>query len=726
MGLSQEGSSEQTSRRTVDDLLTGDSELTETFISDLVSKAQIEGKSLSGKISVCKAQLLEQLPELLVELNFISNTGSNLKKRLDTLIAQLSIVDERTEASVALLEKVDKIKSRIERCVKLVAEVQNWKHHLRMIDVLFDSREFEKIAVEIEAMQSSLQLLEKVPDFERRQSELDELRTRLEAICCPHLLNAIQNLDLENLSSFRRIFSKIGRSDAVRELYFGSRTDWLTEAAETSQGKMDEFPIWLPEYFDKIDRMMAQETQILLSHITEVSVEDLAVKMAKSARRKLDQWINEFVDQSTDPIAVIVSVLAFSKNFIVRLIDAYIPISETQKIDHLLSSFASVFFPYGARYVEFAKKFLGIRVANIIHQLDTEAGCYKMLDAADESIGLLSDISQQSLEHCLKFSCGAYSQPLSVALDSAFSDYFQHSLSYVRKIRNLAGFEKPGDPVDPDWSSVSTAFRLVRFSRRLHKEMQKLDIKCVTVLSQSLRPLITQEPAYSLEIQFWRQFVSHQRGRNTFLVTMVDKNHSDSIDTHFLPHPIQQSQALVGTMKGVAFDSLLLEVRNLLQGFATLPVWSSPSPSRTSPSFPVFSTQPSDYVTKIGDHLFGVVQLLEAQIKQGGDDDSDDDGLLHWLEKLVNTTVQLLFASTKALTHLSQSGTRQLATDLEYLINIVSALGIDVPPNLVVVHNSLIEDQPAASSAYNGNQRDAQLVEQLRLIRQTSNPKLNK
>lgn len=77
-------------------------------------------------------------------------SAATLQKRLDTLIAQLSMVDERTEASVAALARVDSVKLRIERCAKLVTEIQTWKYRLKSVNLLFDSKEIDKIAEEIE------------------------------------------------------------------------------------------------------------------------------------------------------------------------------------------------------------------------------------------------------------------------------------------------------------------------------------------------------------------------------------------------------------------------------------------------------------------------------------------------------------------------------------------------------------------------------------------------
>ncbi|SPQ94218.1 Conserved oligomeric Golgi complex subunit 7 [Plasmodiophora brassicae] len=716
-------------RAAVNDLLTASVEeaggkISEELVATLVSKAQVEGKRLASKVALYKTQLHERLPEALDEVERASMSAATLQKRLDTLIAQLSMVDERTEASVAALARVDSVKLRIERCAKLVTEIQTWKYRLKSVNLLFDSKEIDKIAEEIEEMQKSLVLLEKLPEFDSRQAELNDLRSRLEAMCSPHLLVAIQKNDAEALAQYTAIFTRIGVADTIAQLYFSSLTDWLSEAsASCNPAQLSE---WLASFLVTVSDKITAECNTLPERFPSISQSDLVLHVLKALRRKLDQWVRTMCSTSgsTPVLDLLLEVLEASKTFVISFAER--PHLSPSEVNGVINAIASVFTPYASRYGELEKQKLSTQLASCYERIVCDAGCTAMLDAMDWSLSHLGDMCDGALARCVAFASGATAQSLAGALDFAMSEYIQHILSMLRRVRRLAGFD--GSVVaESDWSSIATAFRFLRFARRLRHQLRVFDVQCLTTLSQSLSRLLATSSAEgdSPATIFGRAFVPHQPAQIGYLSAVIDRIHDPShaaTDTRFLDRSVHSCQSLERAMRTLVYDSMQREVHVQLHGLPTWDVWGKDDVSSTDDDLPVFSSQPSDYITKIGEHLFGLIQPLEVQIslnqQEDHVEDNVDDGLLAWLQRASTGTAEDLLQSVQEINFLGTAGARQLSADLEYISNIISALGIAVPPSLSLVQQALAGPPHRQSQTPGLSQSDRELLGRISAIRQ--------
>jgi len=181
--------------------------------------------------------------------------------------------------------------------------------------------------------------------------------------------------------------------------------------------------------------------------------------------------------------------------------------------------------------------------------------------------------------------------------------------------------------------------------------------------------------------------------------------------------------ALVGQLHGLLYACMFRPIARLLAGFERWSsVWAGSSGSSgagglddqsvTTLPLPSFSLQPSDYMVQLGEHLLTTVQQLEP-FTRAEDEEEEQDGeqlnegeetqkqprvtvtstptgsplppvyvesdALYWLQLLSAGTFRLLLSRVLSVPVLSPRGARQLATDLDYLLNVLLALGIAAP-----------------------------------------------
>eukprot|EP00741_Cyanophora_paradoxa_P025709 tig00000388_g24810.t1 len=166
-------------------------------------------------------------------------------------------------------------------------------------------------------------------------------------------------------------------------------------------------------------------------------------------------------------------------------------------------------------------------------------------------------------------------------------------------------------------------------------------------------------------------------------------------------------QALYTALRSLVYDAATHAVRLKLAPIPSLPVWASePAPAPSGLMLPVFSLSPLEYVTQVGEHLLTLPQQLEpfaaaaaaggaghaslplfedfpspaAPAPEGEEEDEEAAGAFAagWIAAVAKGTAQMYVEQILQIPNLGATGSRQLATDIGYLSNVMSALGVAV------------------------------------------------
>lgn len=163
--------------------------------------------------------------------------------------------------------------------------------------------------------------------------------------------------------------------------------------------------------------------------------------------------------------------------------------------------------------------------------------------------------------------------------------------------------------------------------------------------------------------------------------------------------------SLVDNVVELVYDTMFEPLRSQLGDLATWGVWAQ-QPSQQQGGvldLPSFSLPPSERITHVGEHLLNLVQQLEPLLRREransvGAEDGDGDGvdgaaaaavssgehgLSFWMSRMATGVTQLLLVQVSSIERLTAHGCAQLSTDLDYLGNVLRALGVGVDPLLV-------------------------------------------
>lgn len=155
------------------------------------------------------------------------------------------------------------------------------------------------------------------------------------------------------------------------------------------------------------------------------------------------------------------------------------------------------------------------------------------------------------------------------------------------------------------------------------------------------------------------------------------------------------------TIKHTALDALLAKIKPHLVSIPGFSEWSAQPPSG-GPSVPTFTPYPLSYMTCVGEHLMLLPQMLENALLLMGSTNDDNGGgegswgecVAEWLEVTVLAAAEMVESTLRIVTSggtLSALGRMQLGADLEYFMNVLMTLGVDVPASLNELYNGAVE-----------------------------------
>ncbi|KAG9301672.1 hypothetical protein G9A89_016743 [Geosiphon pyriformis] len=234
---------------------------------------------------------------------------------------------------------------------------------------------------------------------------------------------------------------------------------------------------------------------------------------------------------------------------------------------------------------------------------------------------------------------------------------------------------------------------------------------------------------------------------------------------HILFQPsFDMLNAFVRACQQFVFDTIFLPIVNHLSSILSMDVWnSSPETVQRSPfnlEIPTFSLSPSEYITRVGEHLLTLPQQFEVyaddkslafsldslpyhddnplnerdelftpktavtQASKPNEEEQNEsitvdkittsEAITHaWITSVARGTMFALVDKIFSIPQLSAHGTRQLLTDLGYLTNVLSALDISVLNEIILISKVLemnedqlvlfISQKNEGNSDYNDN-----------------------
>ncbi|CAG5036770.1 unnamed protein product [Parnassius apollo] len=173
----------------------------EIFVTNTVTRLQLYMKQLSNSLDETTTQIVNSAPRLFQDASSLQLEGALLQQKLLTLEQQVQGVEQQTGQSIESLQRIDRLKSRLENAASALREADKWTALATSLEDILETgvptsgEKLAELSEQVAAMTASLDVLSDAPDYDHKKIQLETLFNRLEAAISPPLIDALTQMD---------------------------------------------------------------------------------------------------------------------------------------------------------------------------------------------------------------------------------------------------------------------------------------------------------------------------------------------------------------------------------------------------------------------------------------------------------------------------------------------------------------------------------------------------
>lgn len=688
----------------------------------LVMKLQLFIQEVNNAIEESSIQALQNMPRVLRDVEALKQEASFLKEQMVLVKEDIRTFEQDTVQSMQVLVELDQVKSRMHLASDALQEADKWSTLSADIEETFKTQDFSVISSKLTGMQSSLAMLVDTPDYSEKCVHLEALKNRLEALASPQIVATFNSMSMDQAKLFVKVFTEIDRMPQLLAYYYKCHKGQLVSVwQDLSQSELS-LNQQLTEFYDTLLSTWHAQLQWCsqvfkrpYEVVTVLLVQTLGA-MVPSAPVCLSTAVERTPqEQRLDALLELHhTTAAFGRS----LESAMLPhLAETNllKVKELVSALYDPYKPFQLEYGDLEESHLLIQISAVPLERGEVIDCVEELS---HSVGKLFGLASAAVDRCVKLTDGLAVCGLLKALKALFTKYVSDFSTTLQSIRKKCKLEDtPTSSVfQEDCTSFQNSVRIIATCGELLRQCgdfeQQLSNKILGTAgkylsdSYSPRSLAGIQEASSTERKSacrnpWQEYNYLQRGNmveyNSLMEVLYSLKEKGTGNSSLLAEPRLALTRLNQQANQLAFDSVFLQIKYQL-------CLVSKMESREAGGFgesyakdlPTFSLSPQEYITNIGQYIMSLPLHLEPFVtqedpalelalhagklpfppEQGDDLPELDNTADYWLGSIARATMQTYCDAILLIPELSEHSTKQLATDIDYLSNVMDALGL--------------------------------------------------
>uniref|UniRef100_A0A2K5DCM2 Conserved oligomeric Golgi complex subunit 7 n=1 Tax=Aotus nancymaae TaxID=37293 RepID=A0A2K5DCM2_AOTNA len=672
----------------------------------LVMKLQLFIQEVNHAVEETSHQALQNMPKVLRDVEALKQEASFLKEQMILVKEDIKKFEQDTSQSMQVLVEIDQVKSRMQLAAESLQEADKWSTLSADIEETFKTQDIAVISAKLTGMQNSLMMLVDTPDYSEKCVHLEALKNRLEALASPQIVAAFTSQAVDQSKVFVKVFTEIDRMPQLLAYYYKCHKVQLLAAwQELCQS---DLPLdrQLTGLYDALlgawHTQIQWATQVFQKPHEVVTV--LLIQTLGALTPSLPSCLSSGVERA-GPEQELTRLLEFydtTAHFAKGLEMALLP--------HLRKhSFLSVL------------QFLGDMERDFCLSVFAEQEHGEVIDCVQElshSVNKLFGLASAAIDRCIRFTNGLGTCGLLSALKSLFAKYVSDFTSTLQSVRKKCKLDDipPNSLFQEDWTAFQNSIRIIATCGELLRHCgdfeQQLANRILSTagkyLSDSCSPrslagfqesILTDKKSSAKNP--WQEYNYLQKDNPAeyaslmeILYTLKEKGSSNhnllAASRAALTRLNQQAHQL-------AFDSVFLRIKQQLLLISKMDSWNTAGIGETlTDDLPAFSLTPLEYISNIGQYIMSLPLNLEPFVTQEdsalelalhagklpfppeqGDELPELDNMAdNWLGSIARATMQTYCDAILQIPELSPHSAKQLATDIDYLINVMDALGL--------------------------------------------------
>uniref|UniRef100_A0A8D1WWH8 Conserved oligomeric Golgi complex subunit 7 n=1 Tax=Sus scrofa TaxID=9823 RepID=A0A8D1WWH8_PIG len=673
----------------------------DSHAATLVMKLQLFIQEVNHAVEETSHQALQNMPKVLRDVEALKQEASFLKEQMILVKEDIKKFEQDTSQSMQVLVEIDQVKSRMQLAAESLQEADKWSTLSADIEETFKTQDVTVISAKLTGMQNSLTMLVDTPDYSEKCVHLEALKNRLEALASPQIVAAFTSQSIDQSKVFVKVFTEIDRMPQLLAYYYKCHKVQLLAAwQELCQ---TDLPLerQLTGLYDAL--LGAWHTQIqwasqVFRNPHEV-VTVLLIQTLGALVPSLPICLSSGVERA-GPELELVKLLEFygaTAHFAKGLEMALLPHPQEHnlvKVTELVDAVYGPYKPYQLKYGDMEEKNLLIQISAVPLEHGEVIDCVQELS---HSVNKLFGLASAAVDRCIKFTNGLGTCGLLAALKSLFAKWSCPNLLFVL------------------FRIIATCGELLRQCGDFEQQLANRILSTAgKYLSDSYSPrsltgfqdsILTDKKSSAKNP--WQEYNYLQKDSPAeygslmeILYTLKEKGSSNhnllSASRAALTRLNQQAHQL-------AFDSVFLRIKQQLLLISKMDSWNTAGIGETlTDDLPTFSLTPLEYISNIGQYIMSLPLNLEPFVTQEdsalelalhagklpfppeqGDELPELDNMAdNWLGSIARATMQTYCDAILQIPELTPHSTKQLATDIDYLINVMDALGLQPSRNL--------------------------------------------
>ncbi|XP_029953334.1 conserved oligomeric Golgi complex subunit 7 [Salarias fasciatus] len=694
----------------------------DTHAATLVMKLQLFIQEVNNAIEESSNQALQNMPRVLRDVEALKQEASFLKEQMVLVKEDIKKFEQDTVQSMQVLVEIDQVKSRMQLAAEALQEADKWSTLSADIEETFKTQDLAVISSKLTSMQNSLAMLVDTPDYSEKCVHLEALKNRLEAMASPQIVATFNSMSIDQAKLFVKVFTEIDRMPQLLAYYYKCHKGQLVSVwQDLSQSELS-LNQQLAEFYDTLLSSWHTQLQwssqvfknpyevvtVLLIQTLGAMVPSIPVCLSSSMERAAQE-------QRLDTLLELHQTASTFGHGLEAAMLPHLGENNLLKVTELVCALYDPYKPYQLQYGDLEENHLLIQISAIPLEHGEVIDCVEELS---HSVGKLFGLASAAVDRCVKLTDGLAVCGLLKALKALFTKYvsdFSTTLQSIRKkckledIPSSSGFQE-------DWTAFQNSVRIIATCGELLRQCgafeQQLSNKILGTagkyLSESYSPrsLTGIQEATSTERKSatknpWQEYNYLQRGNvaeyNNLMEVLYSLKEKGTGNSSLLAEPRTALTRLNQQANQLAFDSVFLQIKHQLCLVSKMENQEGPGLGESyTEDLPNFSLSPQEYITNIGQYLMSLPLHLEPFVtqedpalemalhagklpfppEQGDDLPELDNTADYWLGSIARATMQTYCDAILLIPQLSPHSTKQLATDIDYLSNVMDALGL--------------------------------------------------
>ncbi|XP_075421757.1 conserved oligomeric Golgi complex subunit 7 isoform X3 [Ascaphus truei] len=693
----------------------------DSHAATLVMKLQLFIQEVNNSVEESSHQALQNMPRVLRDVEALKQEAAFLKEQMILVKEDLKKFEQDTAQSMQVLVEMDKVKSRMQLAAESLQEADKWSTLSADIEETFKTQNIAVISEKLTSMQVSLTMLVDTPDYSEKCVYLEALKNRLEAMCSPQIVATFNSQAVDQAKMFVKVFGEIDRMPQLLAYYYKcNKVQLVSVWQELCQSEMS-LDRQLTEFYDTL--LSAWHTQLQwVSQVFKNPHEVVTVLLIQTLAAMVPSipvCLSTVMERAGPEIrlSTVMELYQSTGHFAKSLESAILPNigkHNLVKVTELVEAVYGPYKPFQLQYGDLEESHLLIQIS----ALPLEHG--EVLDCVQElshSVSRLFSLASGAVDRCIKLTDGLGVCGLLQALLSLFKKYVSDFTNTLQSIRKKCKLESvPADTLFlEDWTAFQNSVRIIGTCGELLRQCGDFELQLASrILSTAGKHLSDSYSPRSLTGIQEMSATDRKGGRNpwqeyNYLQKGDPAEYANLMETlYMLKEKGTVSTGLLAVSRSaltrqnqmahqLAFDSVFLRIKQQLLLVSKMESWSCEGSGETlTENLPTFSLTPLEYISNIGQYLMSLPLHLEPFVtpedstlelalhagklpyppEQGEETPELDNMADYWLGSLARATMQTYCDVILQIPTLTPHSSKQLATDIDYLINVMDALGL--------------------------------------------------